>query len=405
MSLKTATNAHYDRMKEDWQLARDFFELSGLGRYLEQGKYEAEGPYRSRVGRRFAQDHTATLVGRLADPMLLRADEVERDLGPIPDDYLGSAGPGEESHDLQMHQLAEYLLVYGEAWVEVRPTGAGAELRIRTPLSVPRWTGNRVLTLGEASRPDVPITQPEEVDTTYTVHSPRGFTTYMFRENETTGEEERAQVDSGDYSPGEEEAFFVDAQGNPTAPLLRVEMPWDATFGVAVARVHRSIYRMRNQLHGRFGSILTNSRYYTKGLDADGEEKLVHALKRGRNLLHLDENSEIGALEVPTDGIEEAQDELRRLKDDLYRAANQTIDGATSNASATEAVVKNEDKSAALATLAATIESAEESALRLIAQTQNIVDYGGGSTPPQDPGVASNWTDINWSQASVDLGE
>lgn len=402
MSLKNATQQRYKDKEDDWQLARDFFELSNLGRYLKQGKYEADGPYQSRVSRRFAHDHTSTLVGRLSDPLLLRADEVERDLGPIPDSYLDSAGPDEQSHNLQVHQIAEYLLTYGEAWVEVRPTGGGAELRVRTPLSVPRWKDQRVLTLGEAAKPGVPIDEPEEVDTTYTVHRPDGFRTFMFQKNDA-GQEERVEIDSGDYSPGEEEAFFVDADGNPTPPLLRVEMPWDSVFGVAVARVHRSIYRMRNELHGKFGSILTNSRYYTQGLDDDGEQKLVHALKRGHNLLHLDEDSDISTLGVPTGGIEETQEELERLKDDLYDAANQALGGATSNASATEVVVKNQDRSASLATLASTIESVEESVLRLVAQSQNIIDYGGGATPPQDPQISSDWTSIEWSESRVDL--
>jgi hypothetical protein len=56
-----------------------------------------------------------------------------------------------------------------------------------------------------------------------------------------------------------------------------------------------------------------------------------------------------------------------------------------------------------LATLASTIESAEESALRLVSQAFNILDFGGGSTPPQDPGVSSDWTSIDWTQSSVDL--
>jgi hypothetical protein len=401
MSLKDATQKHYRENKDDWALARDFYSLSHLDRYLKQGKYEAEGPYQARLERRFAQDHTATLIGRLSDQLLLRADEVDRELGPVPSAYMDAAGPEGESHDLQMHQLAEYLLLYGEAWVEVRPSGGSAELRIRSPLSVPRWTDSQVLTLGEAPKPGVPITEPEETDTTYTIHRPDGWATYMFQKED--GKEKRVEIGSGLYSPDGFEAFFVDESGEPAPPIFRVQMPWDTVFGVAIARVHRAIYRMRNELHGRFGSILTNSRYYTKGLSDDGEQKVVHALKKGHNLLHIDEEAEISALEVPTDGIEESQEELKRLKDDLYDAARQTIDGATSNASATEAVVKNESKAAAVATLASTIQSAETAVLGLVAQCVDLVSYGGPQ--PQDPGITSDWTSIEWENASVSLGE
>jgi hypothetical protein len=400
MSLKSATQNHYVENKEDWILARDFFALSNLESYLKQGKYEADGPFLSRVSRSFAQNHTSDLVGRLTDPLLIRSNEVERDLGPISDSYFENAGPNDETHDIQMHGLSEYLMLYGEAWVEVRPSQDVANLRIRSPLSVPRWKDQKVLTLGEAEKPNVPINQKQEVDTTYTVHTPTGYATYMFEEKEN-GEDERIEIDSGTYAPTEDEAFFVDTEGEPTPPLFRIEMPWDSVFGISVARVHRAIYRMRNELHGKFGSILTNSRYYTKGLDSDGERKVIHALKQGHNLLHLDEDSEIKALEVPTDGIEETQEELGRLKEDLYDAARQSINGASSNASATEMAVRNQDRTAAVSTLAATVESAEESILRLVSQAQNIVDFGGPN--PQDPQVSSDWTSIDWSESGVSL--
>lgn len=41
-----------------------------------------------------------------------------------------------------------------------------------------------MLTLGQASRSDVPLSEDEKVETTYAVHTPRGFTTYMFQKNE-----------------------------------------------------------------------------------------------------------------------------------------------------------------------------------------------------------------------------
>jgi hypothetical protein len=124
-------------------------------------------------------------------------------------------------------------------------------------------------------------------------------------------------------------------------------------------------------------------------------------LKRGKNLLHLHEDAAVDEFPVPVDGIEETQQELKDLKEELYETASQTLDGATSNASATEAVVKNESKAAAVATLASTIQSAETAALNLVAQCVDLVSYGGPQ--PQDPGISSDWTSIEWEGASVSL--
>jgi hypothetical protein len=401
MSLSDVTNQHYRAHVDDWKLARDFYSLSHLESYLRQGKYEPEGPYAVRVRRRFAHDHTSNLVSQISDPLLLRVDEVERQLGPVPRSYMDAAGPEGESHNLLMKRLGDYLLLYGEAWLQVVPGGGTAVLRVLSPITVPRWNLQaeepKVLTLGQRPQSDDGFLSEEKTQKTYTLHEPRGWTTYA--EDKETGDP--VQIDAGVYSPTDYEAFFVDQSGAPTPPLVRVQMPWDAIFGVAVARVHRAIFQTRNELHGRFSQINTNGRVVTKGLGTDDEVELEHSLKRGKNLLHLHESADVEEFPVPVEGIKETQQELKDLKDDLYETAYQTLDGATSNASATEAVVKNESKAAAVATLASTIQSAEAAALNLVAQSVDIVSYGGPN--PQDAGITSDWTSIEWEDASVTL--
>ncbi|MCS4087295.1 hypothetical protein GGQ10_002121 [Salinibacter ruber] len=401
MSLKEATNQHYDEHADDFRLARDFYSTDDTGRYLTQGKYEADGAYQARRRSAHAFPYSRQIIHRISDQILLRADEVERELGPIRGSYVEAAGPEEESHNLQMKTLSDYLLLFGEAWLQVRPTGSGAELRVLSPLTVPRWKDQQVLTLGQAAKPDVPLSEDEQVDTTYTVHTPRGFTTYMFRKNDS-GDEERVQIESGTYAPaGTEDAFFVGAGGNPTPPLIRVQMPWETVLGVEIAQTHLQMYRLENQLDGRLHTALTSGQLVYNGLDEDGEQKVIHSHKKGKNLIFLPEDADVAPMEVPTEAVGMAEERLANKEETLYETAYNTLKANTSDSSATETVVKQQSTAAALATLASTVESAEESVLRLVAQAQNIVDFGGPT--PQDPGVSNDWTSIDWTQSSVDL--
>ena len=250
MSLKDSKQQHYRDHEHDWRLAKDFYEAEDVTHHLVQGKYEADGAFAARKRMaRGANPYTRQIIGRLTDQLILRSDDVERSLGPIPSGYLENAGPEQESHALQMHTLANYLLLYGEAWLQVVP-GDGATLRVLSPLSVPRWKDNRVLTLGEAARPDVPLSESEERDTTFTVNTPRGFTTFMFQKNDA-GKEERVQIDSGTFSPDDTDRFFVDRSGNPTPPLKRITLPWDSTLGIQLAKTHLQMFRLESQVDGR----------------------------------------------------------------------------------------------------------------------------------------------------------
>lgn len=399
MSLKDSQNQHYREHKSDFELARDFYEAEDVSRHLVQGKYESDGAFQARRRQSSVHPFTRQIIGRLTDQLLLSADEVERELGPIPSSYLDSAGPEGEAHNLQMHTLANYLMLFGEAWLQVRPTGSGAELRVLAPLTVPRWKDQRVLTLGVASKPGVPIDEPEEVDTTYTVHSPRGYRTYMYQKNDA-GEEERVQIDSGDYSPTDEDAFFVDKEGNPTPPLKRIVMPWDATLGIQLAKTHLQMYRLESQIDGRLHTALTSGQLVYNGLDEDGEEKVIHSHKKGQNLLFLPDEADVSPMKVPTEAVEMGEERLSNKEDALYQTAYETLREEEGTMTATEAASRNASEAAAVATLATTIESAETSVLPLVAQSYNLIDLGGPM--PQDPAIESDWTSIDWTQSSAE---
>jgi hypothetical protein len=402
MSLRDAKQQHFKNKEDHWRLARDFYRAEDVAQYLVQGKFEADGAFRARQRHSDIHPFTRQIIGRLTDQLLLRSDEVQRDLGPIPSSYLDSAGPDGASHNLQMHTLANYLLLFGEAWLNIRPTGGGAELRVLSPLTVPRWKDEKVLTIGQRSKPDVPIDEPEETDTSYTIHTPRGWTTYMLRDDNGREEPERVQIDSGTYAPeGAEDAFFVDSEQRPSPPLACIRMPWDATFGVQLAETHLEMFRLENQIDGRLRTALTSGQLVYNGLDEDGEQRVVHHHKKGRNLLFLPEEASVEPMEVPTAAVEMGEERLSNKEDSLYQTAYETLREEEGTMTATEAASRNASEAAAVATLASTIESAEESALRLVAQAQNIVDFGGPT--PQDPGVSSDWTSIDWTQSSLDL--
>lgn len=400
MSLKDAQNEHYRENRDDWALAQAFYSTDDTERYLTQGKYESKGAFRARTRAAHAFPYSRQIIHRISDQLLLRADEVGRELGPIPSSYLESAGPEEESHDLQMKTLGDYLLLFGEAWLQVRPTGAGAELRVLTPLTVPRWQGQKVLTLGTRSKEST-IFEKEEKETTYTVHTPTGWTTYALRKKKGTKEKKRVEVESGTYSPGDEPAFFVGADEERTPPLLRVTMPWDTVLGIEVAKTHLQMYRLENQIDGRLHTALTSGQLVYNGLGEDGEEKVIHSHKKGKNLIFLPDEAEVKPLEVPTEAVGMGEERLATKEKTLYETAYNALQAATADSSATETVVKQQSTAAALATLASTIESAEESVLRLVAQAYNIVDLGGPT--PSDPGVSSDWTSVDWSESRVDL--
>ena len=112
MSLKDAQNKHYNSLKSDWKLAAAFYANDAVGKYLTRGKYEQDAAFQARKRQAHLYPYTRQIVHELSDQLLLRANEVDRSLGPVPESYLEAAGPEGESHNLIMKRLGDYLLLY-----------------------------------------------------------------------------------------------------------------------------------------------------------------------------------------------------------------------------------------------------------------------------------------------------
>lgn len=396
MSLSDAQNIHYRHHSSDWQLAQEFYKGEPNGR-LQRGHFESKASYKKRRRRAHLFPYTRQIISRLSDQILLRADEVERELGPIPQSFLTAAGTGGESHDLVLKRLADYLLLFGEAWLQVLPQGP--QLRVLSPLSVPRWTSQEVMVKGQR-RQAGSIFDKEKSVTTYTVHTATGWTTYVEDKEKPN---DRAVIDQGAYSADGTDTYFVDEAGNPTPPFVRVQMPWDAVLGVEIAKTHLEMYRLESELDSRLQTALTSTQRITKGLDSDSQTAYDKAQKKGASGIHLsDKDSSVEPVEVPTNAVEMAEKRLASKETTLYETAYQTLQQEASS-SATEAVVRDKAAAAATATLASTIQSAETNVLRLIAQTGDMIGFGGPRA--QDPGIGyqTSWTDIDWEGARVDL--
>lgn len=395
-SLSDAQNIHYRTRAADWTLAEEFYKGEPRGR-LQRGHFESKASYQKRLRRAHIFPYTRQIISRLSDQILLRADEVDRELGPVPQSFLTAAGTGGESHDLVLKRLADYLLLYGEAWLQVLPQGP--QLRVLSPLSVPRWTSQEVMVKGQRRTADS-IFDKEESQTTYTVHTAQEWTTYVEDKESPT---DRKIIDQGVYSADGTDTYFVTESGEPAPPFVRVQMPWDAVLGVEIAKTHLEMYRLESELDSRLQTALTSTQRVTKGLDSDSQTAFDDAQKKGASGIHLsDKDSSVEPVEVPTNAVEMAEKRLASKETTLYETAYQTLQQEASS-SATEAVVRDKAAAAATATLASTIQSAETSALRLIAQAGDMIQYAGPRAADPGIGYRTSWTDIDWEGARVDL--
>lgn len=402
MSLSDAVNLHYSNHAADWTLAREFYSGDVSSSRLQKGHFESKSTFQQRRKRAHIFPYTRQIISRLSDQILLRADEVGRETGPVPDAFFAAAGASGESHDLVMKKLGDYLLLYGEAWLQVLPRPGGARLRVLTPLSAPRYSDRFVMVKGERTFSDSPF-EKEKSLTTYTIHTASQWVTYV---EDKEAPEKRREIDRGSYASEGTDTYFVGEGGEPMPPFVRVQMPWDAVLGVELAKTHLEMFRLESQIDARLHTSLTSSQAVTYGLSEDQQTAVDKAMQKGANMLHLGSSPSDAAIEsfdVPVDATEMAETRLEKKETRLYETAYQTLAGAEAGASATEMVVKDKAAAAATATLAATIQSAEQSALRLVAQAGDMIQYGGPAAGDPEIGYARSWTDIDWQSAGVDL--
>jgi len=388
MSLSEITNKHYRDKKAQWTTAEQMytgeFEPSQL---LPRGPYEAERVYKKRVQIADHHRHTATLIGRLSGSLMQRGEDVERETGEVPADLLSSIGPDGESYRQQLSKLADYLLLFDECWIWVRPSGGEAEMHVVNPLRVPRWGDGRALMLGQRETSSS-LMERQETETTYTLHKAGSYETYVEAEDDPNRDRKLVEELSGVYG-AEGEAYFVNEDGRPHAPLIRLQMPWESPFGLAIAESHQQLFKMRNELDmGSTAGLNSSIATITGVTDEDREKKIVTALKDGDQLVFMPEEASMDAFELGTGNIEAAEARVEAKRKDMYRTAYQTLEEASR--SATESAIEHsQGPAAALATLAGTMESAEETILRFVEQSLNLADYGGPN--PQKSSITITW--------------
>lgn len=360
MPITSATNAEYDAHLALWTLTERMLTGEGAEKELRRGNYEPKAAFKRRKASADWRPYTRDLISRLTGELFGRAEEVERS-APVPGEWLAAAGSEGESYEVQLLTLAETLVAYHDAWAIVDPKGP--TLHVARPQSVPRWTEEAVVVKGRRAVPG-DISEDERVEETWTVYRPAGYEVY------TRDKDKDVLVGSGAY---DEQGRAFTRQGRPTPPAFRIRLPWTVRFGAAVAKAHRALYRLESKYDAALSDALRGMIQLGTAGDEQFAGELRDALEKGA--LAVPYNTEYGEhrpLSVGTEGLPFAQDALEAKRRELYRVANQSLEEASTQMSATEAAFRNQSGSAAaLSVLASAMESAEEEILRLAAQAHD----------------------------------
>jgi hypothetical protein len=222
---------HYESEKRSWLLIRRMLTGDGAKRELNQRYFESDELFQERKRDADFTPYTRHMLSRLIGMLFQREDEVTREY-PFPEEVLEGAGPEGEDFSVQLMTLAETLLAYDEAYALIDPdTG----LHVLSPLSVPVWDDTDVVVRSEQTTIDL----DDSIATSYEAYSRyRPGSVEVYRQFEVGDETTERVIDRSDYWPGRD-ALFVDTEGRPSAPIVRVEMPGSASLGELLARKHR----------------------------------------------------------------------------------------------------------------------------------------------------------------------
>jgi hypothetical protein len=390
MAVSDATHPTYRAHRSDWQTTRRMLTGDGVEAELNQRYFEHSDHFAQRQKDADFTPWSRHLMSRLAGMLFQRADDVERDLGPLTEDDLETAGAKGEDYSVLLLQHAEKLLTYNCPVVVLNPATG---LHVHSPLALRHWgTDQEGVPFATIQSSRVTSPGPEErgeQETTYVVYRPDGFETYV---DGGEGEDDML-VNAGTWTDeeGEQRPFFV-LDGQPVPPVLRIEMPWEAKLGLLVARKHRAIYRMTSRRDFQLSAAMNGLIQLGVGDDVQMEDIIKEEAKSGEKFLPY--NSEYGAhqgLEFPTAGAELGTEVLDAKKKDLARIAYAEMEkGARSATSATEAMIKERGAAAAaLSVVAETMSDAEQRILSLWAQASDFRQFAGPNA--SDPGVSASW--------------
>jgi hypothetical protein len=391
MPIHKATHPHFDDHERDWRTVKRMMTGEGAAAELVQRYFEHEDHFAQRQEDADFTPRTRFLLGRLAGMLFERGDDVQRDAGPLSDVDFDEAGPKGEDYQVLLLELAETLLGYTEAVVVLNPlTG----LHIQSPLTMPHWTAQEAVIKGSRISAGS-VMEDGTRETTWTRYMPQGYEVYR---QDPDDKDEAELIASGTWASeeavGEDEAppFFVDANGMPTAPILRIQMPWEAQVGLQIARKHRSIYRMTSRRDFALSAAMNGLIQLGVGDNDDLAGEIEHRLRSGIKVIPYDgDYGPHQGLEMPTAGVEVGNSVLNDKEKELGRIAyNEMEEGARTSGSATEAQIKHQGgAAAALSVIAETMADAEQRILRLMAQAKDFRQYAGPN--PSPPEVGAEW--------------
>ena len=402
--ITTSTHAEYDARKGDWQLIHAMTTGEGAPSHLKKRYFEASEHFKDRRGAADFTPLSRYLISRLVGILFQREGDVEREPGTLTEEDFGTAGPRGEHYRVQLMELADTLLTYDTAYVILNPKRG---LDIATPLHVPNWTGTDVVIKGTRTVGGSVFSDIEQIET-WTRYMPTGYEVYI----QVKGDDGKARdkrIDSGRWAEtadGEEDAYFVSPNwskmpGVPMPPVIRIDMPWEARFGLLIAKKHRAIYEMESRRDFAASAAMNGLVQIGVGNSSDLADSITKKAKRGAKMLPYNKDyGEHKGLEIPTGGAELGSAIIEDKTKALRKVAYDTLEEAARSAqSATEATLNRQDGlGAALSILAATVADAE---MRILHLWNQIKDLRLAGPNPQPIDVRAEWPA---DYSTVDIG-
>ena len=401
-------NPHFSRTKADRALASAFYTGDGVAAHLRQyASGESKAAFTERQALAHADPHLALVIDTLAG--MVMETPPERDFGALGDvDAPGTAayalfrdadGTGTGYRAL-LQQAAIEALLYNEVWALVDPAatadGRGRpRVKLLPTLSVTDWVEGAGNGVAEAlvketvdGRRSV-TAEPKTVEQ-YVLYTPQGWARYQEADGKAV------LVGEGLYA-AETGRVYVTRDGEPTAPVVRVRLPFRRYVAGQLAKSARALFSKRSDR-----DALQRAASYPKlVLTASDDEytEIVDGLRKGANTLRLDPaHTGSHAFIAPSmDGVRAATETLAQDTQAFYQTAFRLMEAeGRASRTATEAVLdRSSGLSAALGLVSAAMEELERGVLGMCEQVV--------SDRPSD------WTSdvtygADYSDASLDLG-
>jgi hypothetical protein len=172
-------------------------------------------------------------------------------------------------------------------------------------------------------------------------------------------------------------------------PVIRIDMPWEARFGLLLAKKHRAIYEMESRRDFAASATMNGLVQIGVGDNSDLADQITKKAKRGAKMLPYNKDyGEHKGLEIPTSGAELGSQIIEDKTKALRKVAYDTLEQAARQ-SATEAVIQHQGgAAAALSIVAETLSDAEMRILHLWNQQKDLRNAGPN---PQPIDVRAEW--------------